>query len=68
MKKNNELYEENSTITNICFNQLAYYIHNMQLFDISNSEINGLAQKYIKIFCLNNKMANDILNMFMPQK
>ncbi len=61
-------HEESNTIANICFNQLAYYVHNMQLFDLNNNDINFLAQKYTKIFSLSPRMVNDLHNMCLSFK
>lgn len=40
----------------------------MQLFDLHPSDINGLAQKYIKLFGLTPKMVTDLQTMCLNFK
>ncbi len=45
---------------NLVFNQLTYYVHNMVLFGINEKEVRVLAQKFIKLYNLDESKTRQI--------
>jgi hypothetical protein len=55
------------TNQHICFNQLLYFVSNMNLFKIKSESIWNYAKKNNQLFKLPEKLARSILNMCPEQ-